>query len=183
MKKSTNENHDSSESKGFTLIELLVVISIISVLVTVGLVSFRNSQLRGRDVQRKSDIKQIANSLEIFYTDYRKYPDSIGGQLSACPFNSVNGSGVACSWGSGEFTDSKNIYFKVMPEDPSNGYTYYYRIVDSPSNQKYQLFGRLENTEDKNCLGGNCAASPVTYSCGIKTCNFAITSTNTKATE
>ncbi|MDP1709999.1 MAG: type II secretion system protein, partial [bacterium] len=167
---------------GFTLIELLIVISIISVLVTVGLVSFRSSQMRGRDVQRKSDLKQIANSLEIFYSDYRKYPASIGGQLSACPYNSGSASGTACSWGSSEFTDSRNIYFKVMPKDPSTGYFYYYRILDSPSNQKYQLFARVENTEDKNCINGNCV-SPVTYSCGVKTCNFAITSTNTKATE
>ena len=174
---------DSGKSFGFTLIELLVVISIISVLVTVGIVSFRNSQLRGRDVQRKSDLKQIANALELFYTDYRKYPDSTGGLISACPYVPASGNGTACGWGGSEFSDSRNIYFKEIPKDPSNGYSYYYRIVDPPSNQKYQLFGRLENSEDKNCLGGSCIAPPVTYSCGSKTCNFAITSTNTKATE
>lgn len=169
--------------KGFTLIELLIVISIITVLVTVGLVSFRNSQLRGRDVQRKSDLKQLANSLELFYTDYKKYPDSVGGLLSGCPYDPATDSGTACSWGTGELTDGKNIYFKQMPKDPATGYSYFYRIVPSSQNQKYQLFARIENTEDKNCIDGNCV-NPVAVSCGSgNICNFSITSTNTKAIE
>lgn len=177
------ENGKWQIQRAFTLIELLVVISIISVLVTVGLVSFRNSQLRGRDVQRKSDLKQLANSLELFYTDYNKYPDSTGGFITACPYNPATGTGTSCSWGGSEFTDGRNIYFKEMPQDPSNGYSYYYRVVDTGENQKYQLFARIENTEDPDCLGGSCSAPPVTHSCGSKTCNFSITSTNTKATE
>lgn len=51
---------------GFTLIELLVVISIIGILSAVALFSFTATQKQARDTQRKSDIKQFQNALEIF---------------------------------------------------------------------------------------------------------------------
>ncbi|MFC1625465.1 type II secretion system protein [Patescibacteria group bacterium] len=53
-------------NKGFTLIELLVVISMIGILSSLALVSFTTSQKQTKDVQRKSEIKQYATSLEGF---------------------------------------------------------------------------------------------------------------------
>lgn len=156
-------NNFKFSQKGFTLVELLVVISIISILVTVIAGGFRSSQARGRDVQRKSDLKQVANSLELYFSDYGKYPDTL-------------------PWGA-EFTDGKTVYFKLVPTDPISSLSYFYRLPDSPSNQKFQLFAHLENSEDKDCLGGDCAAPTVVHACGSKTCNFAITSPNTAPTE
>src|SRR5688572_14157463 len=98
---------------GFTLVELLVVIAILGVLATIALAAFRSSQGRGRDAQRKSDLKQISSALELYYSDYGKYPDSISGMVAACPSTSQTG----CTWGSGAFTDGKTVYFKVMPKD------------------------------------------------------------------
>ena len=171
-------------NSGFTLVELLVVMTILAVLVSIGLVSFRSSQFRSRDAQRKSDLKQLSSSLELFYSDYGKYPDGTSGTIEGCSYNSSTGTGTACTWGTGEFTDGKTIYFKVIPDDPYTGHSYYYRIVDSPTNQKYQLFAALENSEDRDCLGGDCASPTVSYSCGSGiTCNFSITSSNTKPTE
>ena len=146
-----------SLSKGFTLIELLVVMAILGVLVTIAAVGFRSSQARGRDAQRKSDLKQISHSLELYYSDYGRYPESI-------------------PWGL-EFTDEKTTYFKVVPIDPSSSFSYLYRIVLNSNYQKFQLFAYLENTQDPDLI-------TTTYSCGTgKTCNFAITSANTTATE
>lgn len=143
--------------RGFTLVELLVVIAIIGVLVTVGLGAFRSSQARSRDAQRKSDLKQISSALELYYSDYEKYPDTL-------------------PWGS-EFTDGKTTYFKVVPEDPVDNLNYVYRVVDSGPNQKYQLFAYLENTQDPSLI-------TTAHSCGSgKTCNFAITSSNTTPSE
>lgn len=139
---------------GFTLVELLVVMAILSVLVSVGLVAFRSSQTRGRDAERKSDLKQVASSLELYYSDYGKYPDTV-------------------PWGA-EFTDGKTIYFKVVPKDPISEFAYLYR-VDS-TNQKFQLFAFLENTQDPDLI-------TTSQACGIKTCNFAITSPNTTPTD
>jgi hypothetical protein len=141
--------------------------------------------MRGRDSKRKSDLKEIANALEVFYSDHGKYPDANGGQIQACQYNPSEGS-TDCTWGLKEFTDGKTVYFKIMPKDPVSSQNYVYRaqqIADSGNNQKYQLFARLENPEDQNCLGGDCANSPVTHSCGGHTCNFAVTSSNTSPTE
>jgi len=143
--------------KGFTLVELLVVMAILGVLVTVTLGSFRSSQARGRDAQRKSDLKQISSALELYYSDYGKYPDA------------------PLPWG-GEFTDGKTIYFKIVPVDPVDDYDYFYRVPDAPGNQAFQLFAFLENTEDPDII-------PTAQSCGSKICNFAITSPNTTPSE
>lgn len=168
------------KNKGFTLVELLVVMAILGVLVTLVAGGFRNAQLRGRDSKRKSDLKEIANSLEVFYSDYNQYPDASGGQIRACPFVSVGGSSD-CLWGASEFTDGVTIYFKTLPTDPVSSQNYVYRTSD---NQSYQLFARLENPEDQNCLGGDCANSPVAHSCGSSyTCNFAVTSANISPTD
>lgn len=154
--------------RGFTLVELLVVISIISVLATVMIASFRSSQARGRDTQRKSDLKQISNALELYYSDYNKYPASTPPQ--------------GLSWGS-ELTDGKTIYFKVLPKDPIEAQNYFYRV--DTDRQKFQLYAHLENKEDINCIEGNCVnpSIPGGVSCGAKACNFSITSTNTTPTE
>jgi general secretion pathway protein G len=145
-----------NNKSGFTLVELLVVISILGVLATIALTAFRSAQARGRDSERKSNLKQISSALELYYSDYGKYPDTL-------------------PWGQ-EFTDGKTIYFKIVPEDPSEGMSYYYRVVDSGTNQKFQLFAYLENTQDPDLITtsyGNCG----------KTCNFAITSPNTTPSE
>ena len=174
----------NKNTSGFTLVELLVVLAIIAIMVTIGLVSFTSSQLRGHDAARKSDLKQVANDLEIFYSDYGKYPPSDGtnssGQVYACPFDSVKLTGAACVWGTGEFRDTdassntKTTYMKVMPKDPSS-YTYWYR-VDS-TGQKYQLFAHLENTQDPSLI-------TTTYTCsGSNLCNFGVSSANTTPTD
>lgn len=115
--------------KGFTLVELLVVMSIIGVLAALGLGSFMTAQARGRDAQRKSDLKQVSHSLELYYGDHNKYPAII-------------------TFGSA-LTDGKTVYFKILPTDPSVGQSYLYTLVGG-SDQKFRLSAELENTKDKD---------------------------------
>lgn len=64
--------------RGFTLIELLVVISIIGVLASMAAFNFQQARERARDIQRKSDIKQLQNALESYKNDQLSahYPDT-----------------------------------------------------------------------------------------------------------
>jgi type II secretion system protein G len=166
------------KDKGFTLVELLVVMAILGVLVTLIAGGFRTAQMRGRDAKKKSDLKEIANSLEIYFNDHSEYPSSSGGQLMGCP--ATTGS---CAWGSGEFTDGETVYFKAMPKDPSPSMYYYYRAFSN--DQKFQIYAHLENPRDKNCLGGDCEAPPALPGgvlCG-SLCNYSVTSPNTEPTE
>jgi general secretion pathway protein G len=150
--------------KGFTLVELLVTMSIIGVLAAIGLGSFNTAQVRGRDAQRKSDLKQISHALELYYSDHGVYPsaDLIRANV--------------------EFTDGKTVYFKKIPADPSPGRNYIYRQVPSDPNKKFQLFAKLENTEDKDLL--TVGTDIIDISCGSSgSCNYSVTSANTSPTE
>ncbi len=155
---------------GFTLIELLVVMAILGILATISLVTFRTTQMRSRDAQRKSDLKQTANALEIFYNDYERYPSaSIDGKIMACPSSTVPATG--CSWDNDDiFTDNKTTYLKSMAEDPSGGFNYYYEVFDN--NQGYRLFAHLENTQDSDI------DTTISKPCGASICNFSVESSN-----
>lgn len=63
--------------KGFTIIELLIVIVIIGILVALALPNLFAAQARGRDSDRKADIKTLQTSLETYYNDNGSYPESL----------------------------------------------------------------------------------------------------------
>lgn len=172
-------------SAGFTLVELLVVIAILGIISTIGLIAFNSAQMRGRDAERKSDLKQISNSLEVYYNDYGKYPNASNGEILGCPSTTP----TLCIWGVGQFTDGKTIYIKTVPKDPNSNFYYFYRTVNvnGSANQGFQLYAELENSQDTNaCIGGNCGTHtdlPSGVVCGGSIgCNFSITSPNTTPT-
>lgn len=164
-----------NKSFGFTLIELLVVIAILGILSTIAIGNFRSSQIRGRDVQRKSDLKQISTGLEIYYNDHGQYPPANGsGQIMGCPATTG-----ACTWGESEFSDSRTVFIKVLQTDPAGGDNYCYKTYDSHT--KYKIYARLENPKDQDCMAGTCATA---VACGSgSSYNFAVTSTNTTPTD
>lgn len=166
----------SKGKHGFTLVELLVVMAIIGVLASLAIGGFRTAQARGRDATRKSDLKQIAHSLELYYGDYGQYPNVAGtSRIAGCP-STTN---TACVWGTGSFTDTKTVYFKEVPADPVPQQNYYYRIVPGSNNQKYQIFAYLETPNDPDKMTGL-----PSYSCGTsRNCNFAVVSANASPTE
>lgn len=54
------------KNKGFTLIELLIVISIIAILAALAIFGIGNVFEKARDTQRKSDLKQYQEALEVY---------------------------------------------------------------------------------------------------------------------
>ncbi len=144
--------------KGFTLIELLVVISIIGVLATLVLVSFVPAQKQARDTQRKSDINQYKNALEMFANkNDGLYPSrSYGAGIQA--------SDILCD----------NLGMTTCPEDPRNEtdgtYIYKYESDGTGGSRieatKYFLFAKLENSESYwvSCSNGKVGTVGLTTS-------------------
>lgn len=153
---------------GFTLIELLIAIVIISVLVGIGITSFITSQIKARDSQRKSDLANIARSLEMYYNDKGRYPDATGGLINGI------------EWG-GEFSDDTvtggAVYMVKLPSDPGSN-TYYYTIETNGTG--FRIYALLENTKDKTIPldTDGLATTYVGTNCGTGACNYGISSTN-----
>ena len=157
----------TKDGAGFTLIELIVVIAILAILAGIGLSTFRISQLKSRDARRKSDLEQIQRALEMYYNDVGHYPNSAA----------TGGTIENFSWGA-EFSDAKGtMYMKELPKDPTGNPPYCYKSVAAPAvATSYQLYAKLENTQDPKCLDGNCATA---RSCGSGTYNYGVSSSNT----
>ncbi len=131
------------KNKGFTLIELVVVIAIIATLTALATFNFSQARARARDVQRKSELKQIQNALELYKNDQfpQTYPTDV--QYAA---------NILVSGG----------YMAKLPVDPKekvqdgSWYDYRYTYVTGLT---YTLKSCLENTSDPDKL------TPVT-TCG-----------------
>lgn len=159
----------STNRKGFTLVELMVVMVILGILAVLGLGSFRSSQMKGRDNQRKGELRSVAAALELYYNDYGMYPNDNGsGKITACG----SAGATVCEWGSELKDKNDTLYMAELPTDPLVGYTYYYDVLGT-NNTSFQLYARLENAQDPDImtLSG--------LSCGLNPCNYGISSTNT----
>ena len=126
--------------KGFTLIELLVVISLIGVLTTLVLANLNAARERGRDAQRKADMRNIQTAIRLYYNDQGGYPSSVTGQILGCG----SGGSSACIWDA-EWSVGTMVYMSTLPTDPLPNVDYFYDQTD-PDN--YTLSACLENTSD-----------------------------------
>ncbi|MFN4212430.1 MAG: type II secretion system protein [Microgenomates group bacterium] len=144
--------------KGFTLLELILVIVILGVLATLISGNFITSLKKGRDARRKADLEQIQRALEMYYEDKKAYPSSItfGGPL----VDSTSG----------------KIYMQKIPNDPLSNINYRY-CVDLPSSpSKYQLYAKLENSQDPKII----TPAPLpSCTANCPDCNYGISSPNT----
>ncbi|HUS59776.1 MAG TPA: prepilin-type N-terminal cleavage/methylation domain-containing protein [Nevskiaceae bacterium] len=145
--------------KGFTLIELLVVMAILGLLATIGLVSFRTAQLKGRDARRKHDLEQIQKALEMYFNDKGQYP------VPTIP----SGGGY---WQDTDVVDGA-LYMKKVPSDPKGGN---YCYTSDVNGGYYKLYAQLENENDPGCLNdGDCLTE---RACGAGTYNYGVSSSN-----
>ncbi len=112
--------------KGFTIIELLVVIVIIGILVALALPNLFAAQARGRDTERKNDLKNLQQKLETYFNDNGQYP-------------------AAASWSTDIGASTEDT------TDPRNN-TYTYTTTDQSD---YTLTADLENDSDPDATNGN----------------------------
>src|SRR3989344_7095023 len=128
------------KKNGFTLIELLVTITIITILATLGFVSYRQVIQRARDAQRESDLKFIQSGLEQYFSDQKNYPYQI-----------VMGNSL--SFG-------ERSYITKIPSDPAGTPNYLYEARGSgcteiaPQNcTSYCLFAKMEGMDPLDDTG------------------------------
>jgi prepilin-type N-terminal cleavage/methylation domain-containing protein len=121
---------------GFTLVELLVVIAILGTLAVVGINTFPASQRRGRDTQRKSDLRQYQVALESYANNHNDlYVDSAGGVVTANSICTTLGYDAAGDC-------------PIDPREPDvvcSGQTCRYMYVGSET--EYVLFGAIEQPD------------------------------------
>lgn len=154
-------------SLGFTLVELIIVMAILGIMATLVAGNYLTSARRSRDARRKSDLSMISKALEMYYNDYGQYPLASAGRIAGC---GAGGTG-ACVWGTSAFSNTTTgvVYMKKMPKDPGT-YSYLYTTTGGTN---YQLYARLEYTQDKD------AFSPATGNCGsANSCTYVISSSN-----
>lgn len=107
--------------KGFTIIELLVVIVIIGILVALTLPNLFAAQARGRDSDRKNELKNLQQRLETHFGDHDEYPASLD-DLNPAP----------------------NEDERTGPRQDD------YVYEPAGDQQSYTLTARLENDQDKD---------------------------------
>lgn len=67
----------TGRTRGFTLLELLVVMAIIATLLTVAVPRYFRSLERSREAVLKQDLATMRESIDKFYGDTGKYPETL----------------------------------------------------------------------------------------------------------
>ena len=66
-----------SDASGFTLIELMVVVSIVGILVTLAITSYRISVLKAKEAVLREDLFVMRDVLDKYYADHGNYPPQL----------------------------------------------------------------------------------------------------------
>lgn len=99
--------------QGFTLIEMLIVVAIIAILASIILVGLGPTQSLGRDARRVSDLHEVQNGLELYYSAKGQYPIASGGAWT----------------GTGSLSDqltNAGLQINSVPNDPTANTNYQY---------------------------------------------------------
>lgn len=153
----------NTKNLGFSLIELLIVIGIIGVLAAFTLISSGRSKVQSRDARRLEDVREIFNSLQLYYTNLEDYPPdcSTGGYAGGCDMADQPYAGIqADSSLDGQFvTFLSPDFLGDIPGDPLNDATHHYFYVtevEYPSGSaeyyRFMIGVRMEDTS--NAKGG-----------------------------
>lgn len=69
--------------RGFTLIELLIVMTIIGILASIVVPNYKTSLIRSRETVLMEDLYQMRRSIDGYFADHSRYPDSLNELVDA----------------------------------------------------------------------------------------------------
>jgi general secretion pathway protein G len=136
---SRSDQFEKSRQAGFTLMEILIVVAIIAILASVVLVGLGPTQQAGRDARRLSDLRQVQNALELYFSKCGFYPGpAVAGSCSGVSWSATS------DWaGLQAAITGSAIGVNTMPVDPSSGHSYYYGTTNGGGS--YIVAATLEN--------------------------------------
>lgn len=164
--------------KGFTLVELMVVVTIIALLSAVLFANFGDARMSSRDKARKTELKEMQLSLELYKAQYGRYPaagcsaaaanfagpgPATAGNLTSCA-NYITGHAAGVTFVP-DFTSE--LPTDTMSEDDANR-GFYYRTDSTGSSYKLMVLDAVEletinayGEEFSRCpsAGGACGAT------------------------
>src|SRR5574340_335745 len=153
-----------AKSQGFTLIELLVVIAIIAILAAMLFPVFARARESARKIQCLANVKNIATAVQMYLTDYDRFPPGMHDQSAQEWFNTAPGGGGT----SGDFcwkAQSANPYLRwpvifdeyVKNRDvwrcPSAKYVNQWEIIGNSSEGANGDWWRAFLAHEGNCPG------------------------------
>ena len=147
--------------RGFTLIELLVVISIIAFLATLAITALDKVRAQARDATRKSDLRQLAKALELYYDDNNLYPTT--GASNPWWGNCIGRGSYDISGPTGWIPYLAPAYLAKLPIDPKTtllqdtSNCYIYRSDDS--RKEYKILAAY--TVETVCLSATVKDDPM----------------------
>lgn len=101
--------------KGFTLIELLVVMAIVALLLTIAMPRYFQNIDKAKEVVLKENLKIARETIDKFYGDTGRYPNSLEELVEKRYFRSLPIDPI---------TESSTTWLIIQPEDISKGNVY-----------------------------------------------------------
>ena len=105
----------SMKTRAFTLIELLVVMAILALLLTLTLPRYYGSIDRAKEVVLRENLKNMRETIDKFYNDNGRYPNSLEELVEKKYFRSMPVDPI---------TESSTSWVIVPPEDATKGGVY-----------------------------------------------------------
>ena len=140
----------NQNKKAFTLIEIVVAITILVVLSVIGMMTLQSHQKDARDSVRISDVELINRAMDVYYVDYRNYPEPSDYTSIAFTWTEL--------WQQGTVWKSVIINLKSLSKelsDPLKGTEYTYSRLNTK--EQYQIATILEGTLLNNIIPTNTA--------------------------
>ncbi len=97
---------------GFTLIELLIVMSIIGILASIAVPSYKRSVVKARETALAENLYQMRQAIDAYFADNNRYPDALEALVDAKYLRSLPVD---------PFTQSVDTWETVAPEPLENG--------------------------------------------------------------